>query len=102
MQQFREQDFGDILHLPFAYFLYRSVSRVQCSVSVATWPTSRKKTGDTAVQQNSTYPDAGYPDRHGPSGKFVENSITLTCLANTGYRIQLWLLEIQIRRGRVM
>jgi hypothetical protein len=25
------------------------------------------------VQQNSTYPDAGYPDRLGPSGKFVEN-----------------------------
>ena len=25
------------------------------------------------VQQNSTYPDAGYSDRLGPSGKFVEN-----------------------------
>jgi hypothetical protein len=27
------------------------------------------------MQQNSTYPDAGYPDLLGPSGKSVENSI---------------------------
>ena len=53
--------------------------------------------------QNSTYPEAGYPDRFGPSGKFVENSTKLTCLEITGYRIKysivLWLLELQIRRG---
>jgi hypothetical protein len=46
---------------------------------------------------------AGYPDRLGPSGKFVENSTKLTCLEITGYRIKykilLWLLELQIRRG---
>ena len=40
----------------------------------------------------------------GPSGKFVENSTKPTCLEITGYRIKyntvLWLLELQIRRGR--
>ena len=45
-----------------------------------------------------------YPDRLGPSGNFVENSTKLTCLAITGYRIKysavLWLIELQIRRGR--
>jgi len=39
-----------------------------------------------------------------PFGKFVENPITLTCPEFTGYRIKystvLWLLELQIRRGR--
>ena len=56
------------------------------------------------VQYNSTYPNAGYPDRLGPSGKFVENSTKLTYLEITGYWIKysavLWLLELQIRRGR--
>jgi len=40
------------------------------------------------VQQNSTYPDAGYPDRLGASSKFVENSTKPTCLEITGYRIK--------------
>jgi hypothetical protein len=31
---------------------------------------------------------ANYPDRLGPSGKFVENSIKLICLEITGYRIK--------------
>ena len=39
-----------------------------------------------------------------PFGKFVENSTKLTCLEITCYRIKystmLWLLELQIRRGR--
>jgi len=56
------------------------------------------------VQQNSTYTEAGYSDRLVPSGKSVENSTKLTCLKITGYRIKystvLWLLELQIRRGR--
>jgi len=56
------------------------------------------------VQQNSTYPDVGYPDRLGPSGKFVKNSTKLTCLEITGEWIKhstvLWLLEPQIRHGR--
>jgi len=30
---------------------------------------------------------ANYPDRLGPSGKFVENSTKQTCLEITGYRI---------------
>ena len=54
--------------------------------------------------QNSTYPEAGYPDRLGHSGKSVDNSTKLTCLEITGYRIKyctvLWLLELQIRCGR--
>jgi len=45
---------------------------------------------------------ANYPDRLGPSGKFVENSTKLTCLEITGYRIKcsrvLWFLEIQVWR----
>jgi hypothetical protein len=45
-----------------------------------------------------------YPDRLGPSHKFVENSTKLTCLEITGYRITyntvLWLLELEIRPGR--
>ena len=36
----------------------------------------------------------------GASGNLVENSTKLTCLEITGYRIQLWLLEHQIRRRR--
>jgi len=48
--------------------------------------------------------NSSYPDRLGPSCKFVENSTKLTCLEITGYRIKyitvFWLLELQIRRGR--
>jgi len=47
---------------------------------------------------------ANYPDRLGPSGKFVESSRKRTCLNITGYRIKystvLWLLELHIRRFR--
>jgi len=47
---------------------------------------------------------ANYPDRLGPSGKFVDNSTKQMCLEITGYQIKystvLWLLELQIRRGR--
>ena len=50
------------------------------------------------VQQNSNY-----PDRLGPSDKFVQNATKLPCLEITGYRIKysavLWLLELRIRRG---
>jgi hypothetical protein len=52
------------------------------------------------VKQNSTYPEHGYPDRLGPSGKFVENSTKFTCPEITGYRIKyiraLWFLELKI------
>ena len=47
---------------------------------------------------------ANYLDRLGPSSKFVENSTELTYLETTGYRIKystvLWLLKLQIKRGR--
>jgi hypothetical protein len=36
------------------------------------------------VQQNSTYSDNRYPDRLGPSGKFVDNSTKLACLEIIG------------------
>ena len=61
------------------------------------------------LKEKSSYPDAGvpdsdYPERLGPSGKFVENSTKLTFLEITGYRIKysrvLWLMELQIRRSR--
>jgi hypothetical protein len=52
----------------------------------------------------SSSPDAGYQDRLGPSGVFVENSTQLTCLGIAGYQIKYyavtWLLELQIMRGR--
>ena len=47
---------------------------------------------------------ANYPDRLGPSGKFIENSTKESCLEIIGYRIKystvLWLIELQFRRGR--
>ena len=47
---------------------------------------------------------ANYLDRLGPSRKFVENSTKLTRLEIIGYQIKystvLWLLELQIKRGR--
>jgi hypothetical protein len=47
---------------------------------------------------------ADYTDRLGPSGIFLANSTKPTCLEITTYRITystvLWLLELQIRRGR--
>jgi hypothetical protein len=47
---------------------------------------------------------ADYLDRLGPSGKSVKNSTEISRLEITGYRIKysavLWLLELQIRRGR--
>ena len=39
-------------------------------------------------RKTSNNPDACYPDRLGPSGKFVENSTKLTCLEVTAYRIK--------------
>jgi hypothetical protein len=56
------------------------------------------------IQSKSTHPDAGCPDRLGPSRKLEENSTKLTCLEITGYRIKynrvLRLAELQIRRGQ--
>ena len=49
---------------------------------------------------------ATYSDRLCPSGKFGENSIKLICIEITGYRIKystlLWLIELQIRLGRMI
>jgi hypothetical protein len=42
---------------------------------------------DFDIQLNSTYPDTGYLDHHGPSGTTVQNSTKLTCLEISGYRI---------------
>jgi hypothetical protein len=58
----------------------------------------------TSVDMFTVRVNAGYPDRLGPSAKFVENSTKLTCLEITGHRIKystvLWLPELKIRRGR--
>jgi len=47
---------------------------------------------------------ANYPDRLGLLPKHVENSTKGTYLEISGYRINysrmLWLIELQIRRGR--
>jgi hypothetical protein len=48
--------------------------------------------------------NSNYPDRLGPSSKFVENSTKLTCFEIAGYLIKystvLLILELQIRRGQ--
>jgi len=50
------------------------------------------------LQSNSTYPEAGFPDRLGRSSKFVENSTKQTCLEIADYRIKysavLWLIKL--------
>jgi hypothetical protein len=50
--------------------------------------TDQISAGFLVVQKKSTYLDAGYPDRFGLSGKFVQKSTKLTCLEITGYRIK--------------
>ena len=71
--------------------------------------TSAMKVINLDIQWHSTNPETGYPgtdnpDRLLPSCKYVENSTKLICLLITGFRIKystvLWLLELQIRRGR--
>ena len=56
------------------------------------------------VQYNFTYPDSGYPDRLGSSGKFVDNFTKVIRFEITGYLVKhitaLWLLELQIRGGQ--
>ena len=58
----------------------------------------------TPLIRNLVIRIANYPERFGVLDKCVENSKKLTCLEITGYRIKystvLWLLEIQIKRGR--
>ena len=60
--------------------------------------------GRTPIIRTLVIRIANYPDRFHPSGKYVENGTKLTCLEITGYRIKystvLWLIELQIRRGR--
>jgi hypothetical protein len=55
------------------------------------------------IQYKSTSPDAGCPDRVGPSSKFVDKPTKLPSLEIAGYLIKystvLWLLEIQISVG---
>jgi hypothetical protein len=75
-------------------------------------PRTRHQSSDISVVKYSRTPlirtlvsrTTSYPDRLGPSSKFVENSPKLTCLEISSYRIKystvLWLTEIQIRRGR--
>jgi hypothetical protein len=56
------------------------------------------------TQYNSSYPDAGCPDRLGLVGKLAENLTKRNCLEITSYRIKygtvLWLTELPIRRSR--
>jgi hypothetical protein len=58
----------------------------------------------TPLIRTLVIPIANFPDRLGPSGKFIENSIKLICLEITScrinYRTVLWLLELLIRHGR--
>ena len=47
----------------------------------------RLKYGRTPLIRTPVIRNANYPDRFGPSGKFVAYSTKLTCLEITGYRI---------------
>ena len=62
------------------------------------------KYGTTPLIRTPAIRIANYSDRLCPSVKSVENSTKLTCLEITGYQIKysavLWLVELQIRRGR--
>jgi len=62
------------------------------------------KYGRTPLIRKLVIRNSNNPDQLGSSGKFVENSTKLTCLEITCFRIKystvLWLLELQVRRGR--
>jgi len=73
--------------------------------STATFGTESKgKYSITPLIRTLVIRMANYPDRLGLSSKFVENSTKLTSLELIGYWIKyntvLWLLELQMRRGR--
>jgi hypothetical protein len=67
------------------------------------WQLSTLSVMQFEIQENATYTNAGYMDRTGPLGKFVENSTEVTSLEMSGSLIKngtaLWLLELQITRG---
>jgi hypothetical protein len=80
------------------------MGRVPLVVRKAIWQLSSFFIMQFEIQNNTNYPDAGYPDRFLLSGKSVENSTKLSSFENTGYQIKystvLWLIELPIRRGR--
>ena len=49
------------------------------------WPIRATETKLELAQYNSTLPEAGYPDRLGPSGKCVDNSAKITYLQITDH-----------------
>jgi hypothetical protein len=66
--------------------------------------TETEKYSRTPLIRTLVIRNANYPDRLSPSGRFVQNYTQLTCLEITAFWIKystvLWLLELQIRRGR--
>jgi len=82
-------------------FVYRKLKDFQ---SYAGQPHFVKKYSRTPIIRTLVIRNVNYPDRLGHSDNYVENSTQLTRRESTGYRIKysavLWLLEIQIRRGR--
>jgi hypothetical protein len=60
--------------------------------------------GRTPLTRTLVIRIANYSDRFGPSSKFVDNFTKLTYLEITGYLTKystvLWLLKLQLRRGR--
>jgi len=94
---------GVLFHI-ISVISMQTVLRVPLVVQKFIWKLSSLFIMQFEMQNNATYPEAGYPDRLSPSGKFVKNSTELACLEITGYPTKystvLWLLELQIRRGR--
>jgi len=83
----------------------RQVRRTSCPPpqkkdSRATCTPTASKYSKTPLIRKLVIQNANYQDRPGLSGKFMENSTTLTALDITGYRIKystlLRLLEFQI------
>jgi hypothetical protein len=104
------------LNFPFAVVtIFTSIGSYVFTTPLAYWklkelqsyagqPRFVKKYTRTPLIQTLVTRIVNYPDQLGPLVKFVENSKQPTCPESTGYRFKysavLWLLELQIRRGR--
>ena len=82
-----------------------AISKLKCRVRYSSSFIHAKKSHvSTPLIRTLVIRITNYPDRLGPSGKFVEKSTELTCPEITGYLIKystvLWLIELQICRDR--
>jgi hypothetical protein len=93
-----------IIHVfAFSYFLLACLF-LTSDISVSEYSLKHYTNSRTSLIRTLLIRISNYPDRLGPPGKFFAKSIKLTRLEITSYRTKystvLWLLELQIRRGR--